>query len=169
MENTSSEPENKNDKLNVFNIDSPIGGIQITDNGLGITSLKFLKSEVFNNGGEIPSPIAEKAIKQLDEYFNGKRKAFDLPLSIEGTNFQKTVWEELLKIPYGETLSYKDIAVRIGNPKAARAIGGANNKNRIPIIIPCHRVIGKNGALVGYSNGPEIKEFLLNLESKYIK
>lgn len=101
---------------------------------------------------------------QLAEYFAGLRLTFDLPFVLHGTPFQKAVWTALTKIPYGETRSYKDIALAIGASKAVRAIGGANNRNPIPVIIPCHRVIGSNGALVGYGGGLPIKEYLLSLE-----
>lgn len=110
--------------------------------------------------------LIKKAASQLFEYLNGKRKKFDLPLLKEGTDFQISVWNELLKIPYGETRSYKDIAIAINNEKAVRAVGMANNRNKIPIFIPCHRVIGSNKKLVGYGGGLEIKKFLLNLEKK---
>ena len=112
------------------------------------------------------TPLIKKAASQLFEYLNGKRKEFDLPLLKDGTDFQISVWNELLKIPYGETRSYKDIAVAINNEKAVRAVGMANNRNKISIFIPCHRVIGSNKKLVGYGGGLEIKEFLLNLEKK---
>lgn len=102
----------------------------------------------------------------MDEYFSGKRKKFDVSIVLEGTEFRKKVWKELMNIPYGETCSYKDIAIKIGNPKACRAVGGANNKNKIPIIIPCHRVIGTGGKLVGYAGGLHIKELLLENERK---
>ncbi|CAM3649916.1 MULTISPECIES: methylated-DNA--[protein]-cysteine S-methyltransferase [Brevibacillus] len=101
---------------------------------------------------------------QLEEYFAGLRHTFDLPFVLYGTPFQKSVWTALTSIPYGETRSYKDIALAIGASKAVRAIGGANNRNPIPVIIPCHRVIGSNGALVGYGGGLPIKEYLLSLE-----
>lgn len=101
---------------------------------------------------------------ELEEYFAGKRKEFTVPIDLCGTPFQKMVWQELLKIPYGETRSYKDIAMAIDAPKAVRAIGGANHNNPIPIIVPCHRVIGSNGALVGYGGGLSVKEKLLALE-----
>ena len=110
--------------------------------------------------------LIKKATSQLFEYLNGKRKDFNLPLLKEGTDFQISVWNELLKIPYGETRSYKDIAIAINNEKAVRAVGMANNRNKIPIFIPCHRVIGSNKKLVGYGGGLEIKEFLLNLEKR---
>ena len=110
--------------------------------------------------------LIKKAASQLFEYLNGKRRDFNLPLLKEGTDFQISVWNELLKIPYGETRSYKDIAIAINNEKAVRAVGMANNRNKIPIFIPCHRVIGSNKKLVGYGGGLEIKEFLLNLEKR---
>lgn len=113
------------------------------------------------------TPLIKMAAKQLDEYFNGKRQQFDLPLDLTGTIFQTKVWQELLKIPYGQTKSYKDIATAINNPKAYRAVGMANNKNRIMIVVPCHRVISSDNKLTGYAGGLEKKEFLLNLESKY--
>ena len=103
---------------------------------------------------------------QLDEYFRGERKTFDLPLAPKGTDFQKKVWNVLQKIPYGETRTYGEIAAAVGNPKAARAVGMANNKNPIGIIIPCHRVVGANGKLVGYAGGMDKKEWLLQLERK---
>lgn len=112
------------------------------------------------------TPLIKKAASQLFEYLNGKRMKFDLPLLKDGTDFQISVWNELLKIPYGETRSYKDIAVAINNEKAVRAVGMANNRNKISIFIPCHRVIGINKKLVGYGGGLEIKEFLLNLEKR---
>ena len=110
--------------------------------------------------------LIKKATSQLFEYLNGKRRDFNLPLLKEGTDFQISVWNELLKIPYGETRSYKDIAIAINSEKAVRAVGMANNRNKIPIFIPCHRVIGSNKKLVGYGGGLEIKEFLLNLEKR---
>ena len=112
------------------------------------------------------TPLIKKAARQLEEYFAGKRREFDLPLIFEGTAFQKLVWEALLTIPYGETRSYGDIARQIGNPKGSRAVGMANNRNPISIICPCHRVIGADGSLVGYGSGLENKKYLLGLESK---
>ena len=110
----------------------------------------------------------KNAKKQLDEYFAGIRKEFDIPIKLEGTDFQIKVWKELLKIPYGETCTYLDIAKHIGNPKAYRAVGMANNKNKIMIIIPCHRVIGSNKKLVGYAGGLDVKEKLLKLEKENV-
>ncbi len=110
------------------------------------------------------TPLLKETEKQLLEYLEGKRKVFDVPLNPKGTKFMKEVWTALQEIPYGETKTYGQIAQRIGKPKAARAIGMANHRNPIPIIIPCHRVIGSNGKLVGYALGMEKKEFLLMLE-----
>ncbi|MGL6107219.1 methylated-DNA--[protein]-cysteine S-methyltransferase [Romboutsia sp.] len=111
--------------------------------------------------------MCSETIKQLDEYFNRKREYFDLPINIESTEFRTKVYKELLNIPYGETRSYSDIAKAINNEKAVRAVGQANRLNNIPIIIPCHRVIGKNGGMVGYAGDKiGIKEILLDLESK---
>lgn len=149
--------------INHYEFESPIGCIAVEDNSHEITAVRFLKDKNAENFTE-PTEIAKLAKKQLYEYFSGRRKNFDLPVLMVGTDFQKRVWTELLNIPYGEVCSYKDIAVRIGNPNACRAVGGANNKNNIPIIIPCHRVIGAGGKLVGYSDGLEIKKFLINLE-----
>lgn len=113
---------------------------------------------------EQETALIKEAYRQLSEYLKGERKAFDLPLKPRGTDFQKRVWRALCDIPYGETRSYKQIAEAIGNPKAVRAVGMANNRNPITIIVPCHRVIGANGKLVGYGGGLEMKEFLLRLE-----
>ena len=112
----------------------------------------------------MPSPLQREVDKQMREYFVGKRKAFELPLRPDGTDFQKKVWNALLEIPFGETRSYQDIANAVGSPKACRAVGMANHQNPIIIVIPCHRVIGKNGKLVGYGGGLSMKEKLLLLE-----
>ena len=112
------------------------------------------------------TPLLKEAFRQLDEYLDGKRQGFDLPLAPQGTPFQQKVWQALQTIPYGETRSYKQIAEQIGNPLGCRAVGMANNKNPIGIIIPCHRVIGANGKLVGYAGGLDLKTQLLNLEKK---
>ena len=110
------------------------------------------------------TPLIKKAAKQLGEYFDGKRKTFDLPLAPRGTEFQLTVWKALQTISYGKTCSYGQLAAMIGNPKACRAVGMANNRNPIAVIIPCHRVIGSNGSLTGYAGGLELKEKLILLE-----
>ena len=113
------------------------------------------------------SDVIEKAKYQLDEYFLSKRREFDIPLLFVGTDFQKKVWNELLKIPYGVTVSYGELAQRIGMPNAVRAVANANAVNAISIITPCHRVIGSNGSLTGYGGGLERKRYLLNLEKKH--
>ena len=110
----------------------------------------------------------KEAHQQITEYLKGERKTFDLPLNLKGTDFQKQVWMALCDIPYGETRSYKQIAESIGNPKAVRAVGMANNRNPLLIVVPCHRVIGTNGKLVGYGAGIEKKEFLLRLEKSLL-
>lgn len=112
------------------------------------------------------SAILERAAEQLGEYFAGQRTTFDLPLEPDGTAFERSVWEELTRIPYGQTISYGQLAHRLGNPKAVRAVGRANGQNPISIIIPCHRVIGASGQLVGYGGGLDRKRFLLDLEQE---
>lgn len=111
--------------------------------------------------------LLSMATIQLDEYFQGKRTTFSLPFKLTGTPFQLTVWKELQNIPYGKTTSYKEIAQKINKPKAYRAVGMANNKNPLPIIIPCHRVIGSNGKLIGYAGGLKLKNYLLELEQSH--
>ncbi|KYQ84321.1 glycosyltransferase [Acinetobacter sp. NRRL B-65365] len=113
-------------------------------------------------------PMLHKVKQQLEEYFAGQRQQFDLPLDFQGTAFQQQVWQALLNIPYGETRSYKEIAVQLGNEKAVRAVGAANGKNPISIIAPCHRVIGSSGALVGFAGGLDKKQILLSLEQSQI-
>ena len=126
---------------------------------------KRLKKMLHAEFKEETSDVIEKAEKQLDEYFGRKRKVFDLPLLFVGTDFQKTVWNELLKIPFGQTISYAEIARKIGMPKAVRAVANANGANSISIFVPCHRVIGSNHSLTGYGGGLEAKRSLLKLES----
>ncbi|UCH65308.1 MAG: methylated-DNA--[protein]-cysteine S-methyltransferase [Ignavibacterium sp.] len=109
-------------------------------------------------------PRLHSAYFQLQEYFNRERRKFNLPLEIEGTEFQKSVWHELLKIPFGQTISYQTLAIRLGDKKLIRAVANANGLNPVPIVIPCHRVIGADGSMVGYGGGIELKEKLLTLE-----
>ncbi|WP_264736999.1 methylated-DNA--[protein]-cysteine S-methyltransferase [Cytobacillus firmus] len=144
----------------------------------GILSALYMGEEDFLEGEDMLSlqfdpsdSLIKKCSIQLGEYFDGQRKEFDIPIEPHGTEFQKAVWKELCLIPFGETRSYQDIAVKIGKEKAVRAIGQANKANRLPIIIPCHRVIGKNKSLTGYAGTrTEIKEVLLSLEgANYIK
>jgi len=142
----------------------------IAEENNAICNILFIRTEKGNeklpDGFEkAQTPLLLKAAKQLDEYFNGKRKEFDLPLAPRGTEFQNKVWKALQAIPFGKTCSYGQLAAMTGNPKACRAVGMANNRNPIPVIIPCHRVIGHNGALTGYAGGLELKQKLLELES----
>ena len=144
--------------------DTVIGKIIIEESEEKISRIEIVNGTEKFDGKEEETELINKTYKELDEYFRGKRKNFDIPLKIEGTEFQKKVWNELLEIPYGETRSYLDIAKRVGNPKASRAVGTANHNNKIIIIIPCHRVIGSNKKLIGYAGGLDVKEKLLKLE-----
>ena len=141
------------------------GFIEIEGTEKAITKVNFSDKKKIKSEPNLP-PILKKCLKQLDEYFKGKRQNFSLELHLEGTDFQKKVWEQLQRIPYGETASYKDVAVAIGNEKAVRAVGGANGMNNIAIIIPCHRVIGADGNLVGFGGGLWRKVWLLNHEKQ---
>ena len=142
---------------------SPIGALTILSGDKGIKAIKFYEDEKVKAQGRT-NEMTRWAVKELEEYFQGKRKVFTVPCVHQGTDFQKRVWEALIQIPYGETRTYKEIAAAAGNPKASRAVGMANNRNPIPIIIPCHRVIGTNGSLTGYAGGLKVKEYLLKLE-----
>lgn len=153
---------------NIFYYNTEIGRILIAEENSKITNLIFEGVELyFDEYLEKESEILKQASKQLNEYLSGKRKEFLLPLNPDGTDFMKKVWICLKKIPYGTTCSYKDIAEKINKPKAFRAVGNANNRNPIPVIIPCHRVIKSDGNTSGYSGGNQIKRFLLQIESSY--
>ncbi len=147
--------------------DSPLGTMLLAADERGLRLISFALGKrperPQSDWREDSAPFVE-AIRQLRAYFQGELKTFDLPLSLEGTEFQLKVWENLCAIPYGETISYGQLACRVGNPKAARAVGLANGSNPIPIIVPCHRVIGSNGSLVGYGGGLSNKKALLFLE-----
>lgn len=142
---------------------SPVGDLQLEYENGAVTALKTVKADVQSDGAL--DALAETVFSQLDEYFAGTRTAFDFPCAPQGTPFQQKVWAALREIPYGETRSYKQIAEAIGKPKACRAVGMANNRNPIIIVIPCHRVIGADGSLTGYGGGLEMKRALLDLES----
>lgn len=146
----------------VYYYDTPVGRLGIAENGSAITHVLFEGWDI--EAQERETPGIAKAAQQLDEYFRGERTRFDLPIDPQGTEFQRACWKALVAIPYGETRSYSDQARSVGNPRACRAVGSANNKNPIPFIIPCHRVVGADGKLVGYAGGIDIKEFLLRLE-----
>jgi methylated-DNA-[protein]-cysteine S-methyltransferase len=152
--------------------DSPIGKLLLVASERGLAQIWF-EGQAHSAGlgadcHENPTALRD-AIRQLRAYFAGKLENFELDLAPEGTAFQQTVWNELLNIPYGETISYGELARRIGNPSASRAVGLANGSNPIPVIIPCHRVIGSNGKLTGYGGGLPIKEKLLAMEKRQLQ
>lgn len=141
---------------------SPIGELYLVEEDNYLIEINF--SPIVEDITEMETKLLTECKKELDEYFNGERREFTIPLKLYGTDFQKKVWNALIDIPYGETRSYKEIAISVGNPKGCRAVGMANNRNPIPIIIPCHRVIGADKKLVGYGGGIEKKIYLLELE-----
>jgi methylated-DNA-[protein]-cysteine S-methyltransferase len=150
---------------------SPVGPLKLVASDEGLTAILWKN----DSPGRVPlndlienpdHPVLRAAEKQLREYFAGKRSRFDLKLDFVGTPFQKKVWRALLKIPFGETRSYGDIARQVGSPKAVRAVGAANGRNPISIVAPCHRVIGSNGKLIGFAGGLPVKEYLLEMERK---
>jgi methylated-DNA-[protein]-cysteine S-methyltransferase len=148
---------------NFFFYNTDIGKITIAEEDGYITHVLF-GHENLPDSRVNETALLKDAHKQISEYLKGERRSFDLPLSPSGTEFQQRVWKALTGIPYGETVTYEDIARKVGNEKACRAVGMANNRNPISLIIPCHRVIGKNGKLTGYGGGLGIKEYLLKLE-----
>jgi len=150
----------------LLNSNALIECIQLKFDGSSLKSLKILKDVKSTRRKKI-LPLEKTIIKQLKLYFKKQLKEFNVNLKLKGTAFQISVWNELLKVPYGTTVSYTDIANRINHPKAYRAVANAIGKNPIPIIIPCHRVVHKNGNLSGYAYGDELKKFLLNLEHTY--
>lgn len=146
-------------------MNTALGSLLIKANNTAITQIHFMQDndplpELLGN------QVTEQCIGELSEYFAGKRSKFDIATQAKGTDFQEKVWKALMKVPYGETRSYGELAQEIGQPKAARAIGMANNRNPIPIIIPCHRVIASDGKLTGYSGGLDNKRYLLALETQ---
>ena len=159
---------NRSTAENLFTVyyESPIGflEVQTTEGGLRAVSFTLEKNVV-----EKENIYNQLTIKQLDEYFKNERTEFDIPLDLEGTDFQLRVWRELSKIPFGKTKSYMDIAKALGDPKAIRAVGTSNGRNKIGIIIPCHRVIGSDGSLTGYAGGMERKKWLLDFENPPIQ
>ncbi len=158
--------------MNYCYVESPIGKLLIAGDHESIRQINFAK----NGKPSKPEPDWQEssrgpvaqAARQLREYFAGSRTDFDLPLAPQGTEFQRQVWRRLQEIPYGETISYGELARRVGNPKASRAVGAANGQNPIPIVIPCHRVIGANGKLTGFGGGLPTKEALLALEARQL-
>jgi methylated-DNA-[protein]-cysteine S-methyltransferase len=148
---------------------SPIGKLRLRATDAGLVSVDHTNQQEKNSPDWIQSanhPVLQQATNELDAYFARKRTTFDTPLTPEGTDFQKQVWSALQTIPFGQTASYSDIANKLNNPKAVRAIGAANGRNPLSIFIPCHRIIGKNGTLTGYAGGMENKQILLELEGQ---
>ncbi len=158
----------------LFFIDSPVGRLGITATDKAVTRIFFAhrehcalpENEAFERCGSPAelTPVLRQAIAELEAYFAGSRREFTLPLAPVGTPFQHKVWQALQTIPYGETRSYGQIAAQAGNPRACRAVGMANNRNPLVIVVPCHRVVGSDGSLTGYAGGLEVKKFLLQLE-----
>lgn len=154
--------------LNYQDVDSPVGRLRLVASGDVLVNVRFEHGRDAVRGAEglhnASSPLLERTRRQIDEYFAGTRREFDLPLDARGTEFQRRVWERLLHIPYGETTTYGALARELGDPGASRAVGLANGSNPIPIVIPCHRVIGADGSLTGFGGGLPIKAALLELE-----
>lgn len=149
-------------------IDSPIGPLLLVASGDALTRIDF-GGERAGRSEAGRAPVLARAKRELGDYFRGKLREFTVPLAPEGTAFQRDVWNALLALPYGETTTYGEIAQKIGRPAAVRAVGAANGANPIPIIIPCHRVIGRDGSLTGYGGGISIKQFLLRLEGVRVR
>jgi methylated-DNA-[protein]-cysteine S-methyltransferase len=143
-------------------IPSPIGNLTLTASGRGLRRIDWGS----RNEQEGESPILLESARQLQEYFAGNRRHFDLPLDLEGTPFRLRAWNALAEIPYGTTVGYREQAQRLGFPRAARAVGAANGSNPLPLVLPCHRVVGTNGALTGYGGGLEAKRWLLAHEAR---
>ena len=146
-------------------LNTPIGTLRLVSNDRQqLIGIEFENQYNRNDLAEASNAVLADCADQLTDYFAGRRQRFDLPLAAGGTAFQQSVWDALTDIPYGEIRSYRDIARSIGNPAAVRAVGAANGRNPLPILVPCHRVIGSNGSLTGFAGGLEAKKFLLQLE-----
>lgn len=144
---------------------SPVGELVLTSDGEALTCVHMGETRIEPAWVRDDARLAD-ARRQLEEYFAGERREFTLPLAQGGTPFQRAVWAELVRIPYGETISYQELARRVGSPRASRAVGAANGKNPLGIVVPCHRVIGADGSLTGYAGGAERKQLLLELERR---
>ncbi len=157
-------------KLHLFSIDSPIGPLRLLVGDDAVHGLYLPGHKGAPAAAQGPAldrkegerhPVVVRARAQLGEYFDGRRRSFDVPLSLEGTDFQQQVWAALLRIPFGETRSYAALSAALGKPRAVRAVGAANGRNPVSILVPCHRVVGSDGSLTGYAGGPERKRWLL--------
>ena len=144
-------------------LNTPVGRLRLVSDGAALLRVEF-EGQHGTDGRELNDQVLTDAIRQLREYFSGQRREFNLPLAQEGTDFQQRVWQALTAIPYGESRSYRDIAVALGNRQAVRAVGAANGRNPLPIVVPCHRVVGSDGSLIKYTGGLEIMRTLLELE-----
>jgi methylated-DNA-[protein]-cysteine S-methyltransferase len=151
------------DSLNYRFLATPIGHLRLVSNGRALVRIEF-QNRHGDDGRERGDPVLEQAARELQEYFAGERQTFRVPLEAEGSAFQQAVWSALKKIPYGALRSYRDIAEQLGNRRAVRAVGAANGRNPIPIIVPCHRVVGSDGKLTGFAGGLPTKRALLDLE-----
>jgi len=151
------------EKKSTLVFESPLGLIEITGNGRAVTAMRFCEAGEAERK-DSDDPVLLECQKQLQEYFQGNRKAFDIPVELKGTEFQKKVWEALKAIPYGKSTCYEEIAKSLGNVKACRAVGAAIGRNPVCILVPCHRVSGKDGSLTGFAWGLERKKWLLNHE-----
>ncbi|MGI6591396.1 MAG: methylated-DNA--[protein]-cysteine S-methyltransferase [Eggerthellaceae bacterium] len=149
-----------------FPYQTPFGHVTIQVEDGAVTRLAFGDRPL--EGQRRPTALSNHAANELQEYFAGKRRAFDIPLRLSGTPFQREVWEALQRIPYGQTRSYGEVAAAIGHAGASRAVGQANNRNPVPIFVPCHRVIAADGSISGYAFGPKVKQFLLDLEASHL-
>ncbi len=150
--------------MNFQYLDTPIGTLRLVSNGIALVKIEFEGHHSADGGHQTSDAVLADCAAQLASYFAAQRRHFDLPLAAQGTPFQLSVWKALTDIPYGELRSYRDVATTIGNPAAVRAVGAANGRNPLPIVVPCHRVIGSNGTLTGFAGGLETKRFLLQLE-----
>ncbi len=148
-------------------IQSPVGPLEIVTSETHLLAIRFVREITGPNWPKSTPPVFQQTVQQLQEYFAGQRFQFTLPLHLPGTPFQRDVWAALQTIPYGSTISYQELAQRAGHPRAVRAVGNANGKNPIPIVVPCHRVIRANGSLGGYASGTAIKTRLLQLEQQF--
>jgi methylated-DNA-[protein]-cysteine S-methyltransferase len=153
--------------MHTAGLESPIGTLEITGSAAGIRSIRFAEDFV-TDSEDLPSTLRD-CVTQLAEYFAGRRHAFTLKLDLQGTDFELRVWTELLNIPFGHTQTYRQIAARLGDPNAVRAVGRANGSNPVAIVVPCHRVLGSDGSLTGYAGGLARKEWLLAHEGRLIQ
>ena len=157
------------EKIRETHFVSPLGVLKIVADNDGIRSISFADDSEEPSPDNSAHPVLQRCTKELQEYFSGRRKDFSVPLTLDGSGFQCRVWEEVMKVPYGRTASYREIAEKLGDLGAVRAVGAANGANKIPIIIPCHRVIGNSGELTGYAGGLVRKRLLLQLEQGTIQ